>query len=652
LEDFRGVAEWFAELRTQGITDLRGYLARHPEHLQKALALIRVVDVNPEAVRQNGAASKEELLQRLPEVFLPESRDVLVEELAQLWEGRRSIDLEIPSRCLDGRIAYMVMRVQVAGTDESPDWGNVIVTGTDITARRHMEERLRQAAAEARAANEAKTRFLANMSHEIRTPINGILGMSDLLLQTSLSSEQKEHAETIQISTRVLLGLLSDVLDLSKIEADKLKLDLRPVDVRALVANVLESFTATAARSNLDLVGVVSRDVPARFLTDETRLQQILLNLVGNAVKFTPAGSVSVRVEEQGPRLLLFTVRDTGIGIEPGMLPSIFLPFQQADSSTTREFGGTGLGLTIVRELVHKLGGEVQAESRPGDGSTFRFSLPFVSSGNGGTTPATPPEKAVLWMKKGIHREAVAELLHFAGWNVLLCEPTDDPSSLLAPDETIPLLLVDEDLPSLSAGSLPPGGRQPFGRKILLHRQGKYPPHAWLREQGISATLRKPFRLDKLEEILRPEKAGPPVEHFPPPDLQPFPVLVAEDNKVNQKVIRMTLEKIGVVPVVVENGRQAVEMLQNEQFPLVLLDIQMPVMDGLSAARAIRELQNAGQLASTAKPYLVALTANAFSEDRAAALAAGCDEYFSKPVKFSDLAELVRRFRAGKLPDL
>lgn len=651
LEDFRRVEGWFTSLREQGVTDLREYLQRHPEQLKEALALIQVLDVNPEAVRQNGARTKEELLTRLPELFLPESREVLIEELAQLWEGRRTVDLEIPSRCLDGRVAYMVMRIQVAGTDENPDWGNVIVTGTDITARRQMEERLRESVRAAESANEAKSRFLANMSHEIRTPINGILGMSELLLQTELTPEQREHAETIHLSTGVLLGLLSDVLDLSKIEADKLLLEVRPTDVRRLVADTIESFLATARPNHVELAAVVSHDVPRLVAADETRLQQILLNLVGNAVKFTPSGSVLLRVHRESSQRLRFSIEDTGIGIDPALLPRLFEPFQQADSSTTRQFGGTGLGLTIVKELVGKMGGELEVHSQPGKGSTFSFTLPLPDAPAQVSPNPAKRKPALLWMRAGAHREAAEELLRFAGWEVSLCEAEEIPAIPMNDGAEDTLLLLDGDLPDLTRWLALSDARS-HARKILLHPHGQRPAPEWLRDHGFQTSLRKPLRFDKLEEALR--EASPPTEAAqeaapaagPPGFLR---VLVAEDNLVNQKVIRMTLEKLGVAVVMVGNGAEALEMLHREDFGLVLLDIQMPVLDGLSAAREIRRLQETGCFGPTQKPYLVALTANAFSEDRAAALDAGCDAYFSKPVKFSDMAALVERCRARTL---
>lgn len=549
LEDFRAVAAFFEERQSEGVTDLRAWISAHRKEAMDLLAHVKVIDVNPEAVRQNGAQSKEELLANLPRLFTPESEGVWLEELAQLWEGKRMIDLETTAQRLDGKIGYMVMRVQVPVLAGRADWGSVIVTGTDITSRKEMEERLRSSMQEAQAASLAKGRFLANMSHEIRTPMNGIIGMADLLLDSPLHDDQRELAQTLRASCTALLGILNDILDFSKIEADKLVIENAPVVLRDSLRDALDVVITEATAKGLSLTARVRRDVPEEIAGDAMRLRQVLLNLLGNAVKFTREGRVEVEVSPDfSTNRICFQVRDTGIGMEKTALEKLFQPFQQADASTTRSFGGTGLGLAVCKELLTRMGGAIEATSTTGKGSLFTFYLPVSET-------AGP----------------VSESTEF---------------------ETI--------MPRIPTGPL-----------LRLRHRGEPSTQPPPREKETDST-------------------------------QTLRVLVAEDNLVNQKVILLGLKRLGVSPVLACDGVEAVEAARNAEFDLAIIDLQMPRMDGLEAARRIR-----GET-SPRPPLLVALTANAFPEDRIRALESGFDEYFTKPISASDLLQVLERAATRK----
>jgi two-component system, sensor histidine kinase and response regulator len=650
IEDFSYIAEWFDQLHKAGIRDIRAHLRANPAEKASALSKIQVLEVNPEAVRQNGARSKEELLSRLPELFTQESEEVFTEELALLFEGHRIVNLEVPARRLDGGRAFMVMRIQVPGTPEAPDWKNVIVTGTDITLRREMEQKLRSSMQEAKAANEAKSRFLAHMSHEIRTPMNGILGMADLLLETPLQPEQTELARTLQSSCRSLLGILNDILDISKIEANRLRIERMPFRIRELVADVADLLATGAREKSLKFIAVVDHDVPHWVEGDETRLRQILFNLTGNAIKFTHRGTIKIHVSVSKQRIK-FEVSDSGIGIEPETLKNLFRPFEQGDASTTRRYGGTGLGLSIVRELVKLMDGHIEVASNPGYGSVFGIFvvLPEIPLEESLPLKNLPPDFAFhLDISDGDEREAVREFL------LSFKIPTQECSSLRSLPQNAIVLCDFSD-------SATPASSEDEGTPASCKRIAVLPPGVVVRNEiinsrGFAAILPLPVRHTRFLQLLddahlsSPPHADKSPVATPSSEHSPLHVLVAEDNPHNQMVIRLSLRKLGVDAVLVEDGVEAVEAVKkantssnasSRPFDLVILDFQMPRMDGMEAAREILSLS------LSHRPFLAALTANAFPEDRRRALRLGFQSYLTKPLipgQLRDLLAAARKF--------
>jgi signal transduction histidine kinase/ActR/RegA family two-component response regulator len=443
-------------------------------------------------------------------------------------------------------------------------------------------EELAKALDAANAANRSKDEFLATMSHELRTPMNGIIGMTQILTQTALDEEQRECAETVRGSAEALLVIVNDVLDFSKLNAGKMDFVHVPVDVRALVQEVCNLFRHQTALKSIALVHEVEDAVPARVEADPTRLRQILVNLVGNAVKFTQKGGVTVKVGVQGwqgPRVeLRFSVLDTGIGISETARARLFQPFTQADGSITRSFGGTGLGLVIARRLTEMMGGSIDFESSEGRGSVFWFTA------------------------------------------VLDLAPVDSPAQNGAPT-----------LAETAAARLAHSGAAPAHVASSRAQAATAPAKAATSARSPTAPL--PARASK--PAAAAAAATPPV-----PDVRGVRVLLVEDNPVNQKVAAKMLSRLGCLVEVAENGVIALERYERGRYALVLMDLSMPVMDGLEATRLIRLRER-----STGEHVpIVALTANAMEGDRGRCIAAGMDEYLTKPVRSEGLAEIIARY--------
>ena len=565
-------------------------------------------------------------------------------EIRVMPDGTRMHDQKIAAadgaRWLAWREAVVFMEASGAAEVQS--------VGRDVTERTEAGRALAEARDIAEAASRAKSRFLAMASHEIRTPLNGILGMTDLLLDTQLTPEQTAYLKAAKTSGDALLSLIEDILDFAKIEADRLDLEARAFAPLALVEEVVELLGPRAQAKGLDIASDIDEALPERVMGDPTRLRQVLLNLAGNAIKFTETGGVSVVVEAGvSPGEIVFEVRDTGIGIAPEQQARIFLEFEQADGGTARQFGGTGLGLAISRRIVERMGGTIGVTSVAGEGSAFRVSLPLPS-----VEGAAPAFKAPA----------------IAGTSVLIVAPPSLEASLLTRRLTrwganvhradahtmtegratrrFDVVLIDHSADA--AVAVLRGIGETIARRIVLLTPGGRHHLPALKAAGSTSYLVKPVRAASLAALLDGDAHFDEIAPALPPIGMPssgksLAVLVAEDNEINALLARSLLGKLGHRPTVATNGAAAFaawRAAHTEGLPydVVLMDVQMPGTDGLEATRQIRAAEAEMELARTP---IVALTANAFADDRATCLAAGMDEFLVKPLDRDRLAALL-----------
>jgi len=551
----------------------------------------------------------------------------------------------------------------------------------DISEARAAREALIRATHEAEAANRAKSTFLATMSHEIRTPMNGLIGMTDLLLDTPLERSQREYAETIRASSDSLLAIINDVLDFTKIEAGKLQVERIEMNLPDLVDDVAAVMALPAATKHVELIIDVDAGVPERVLGDPQRIRQCLSNLVGNAVKFTSSGEVLIEVTQQpaadGQSLLHFAVRDTGIGMSTEAAATLFQPFVQADSSTTRRFGGTGLGLSIVKRLVEIMGGQVGLKSTAGVGSTFWFTLPLASAAPPVecSTAARPSvrhdaQRILIVDDNASQRRIIAKHLASAGYECAATATAEAALTTLrtavAEQRAFDVVLIDRRLQSID-GEADTDGEQ-LGRQIdadprfaqlrmvlLSAVDGSNNPKRF-EDGGFAAYLTKPLRAAELAACVRGVLAHPARGwHLRTASMLPRGrqlearqayggrVLLVEDNPVNQKVAQKFLERLGCSVLIAPHGGEAVAAYQRERFDLILMDMEMPVMDGTTATRHIRGLE--ASLGHSTP--IVALTANALSEQVERCLEAGMNAFLSKPIEPAKLSEVLDRYLGG-----
>jgi two-component system, sensor histidine kinase and response regulator len=605
-------------------------------------------------------------------LVLPEDRRLFRDTVAAaLVDKTNRISLRYRARGADGATVHVQNFGRII-LDENGAPSKLLGVSWDVTKEVVASELLRQQTEAAHAASRAKSHFLANVSHEIRTPMNGIIGMTGLLLDTHLDRTQHDYAETIRSSADSLLTVINDILDFSKIEAGKLELESIELDLRANVEDVGSAMAFQAATKGLELIVNVEPQITGRVLGDPQRLRQCLVNLVSNAIKFTKAGEIVIEVRDRSngdKPMTYFEVRDTGMGIAEKTLELLFQPFVQADSSTTRHFGGTGLGLSIVRKLVELMGGEIGVSSEVGAGSRFFFTLPLKPA-------AEIPERRIraeaggriLIVDDNVTNQRVlsAQLVH-AGYSVTTVSSglaaLDELQNAIASDQQFDMVITDFQMPDMDGAML---GERIIAIRDLAHtrlvmltsldRHGDTPRLAAL---GFAAYLTKPVRVRELIDAVARVMSGGPrqwqMETQPmitlnmltqPQAVQRFTghVLLVEDNFVNQKVAVRFLERLGCTVEVASNGAEGVAACQQRQFDIVLMDLQMPVMDGMTATRKIREWETSRHIP------IIALTANAMTGDRELCEAAGMDGYLTKPIEVERLRNILAKFGLEK-PD-
>ena len=588
----------------------------------------------------------------------------ILPDYARIADGPESSVVETIGRDARGNI----FPVEFArGRDVTHAFGETIIILRDITQRKAAEEAIRAAHDRAVEAADVKSQFLATMSHEIRTPINAVVGMSELLLQTPLSDEAREYATTVRDSAESLLAIVNDILDFSKIEAGKMDLESVPFTPVVAVENATDILAAAARKKGLALSTYVGPDVPHRVLGDADRLRQVLLNLLGNAVKFTAQGSVTVRaivdrMDGEHVVVLRFSVTDTGPGIAPEAADQLFEPFRQADQSTRRRYGGTGLGLSISRRIVELMGGTIGFDSSPGRGSTFWFTIPFTrvpDEVEPARADALRGARLLVVDGDAIARQVVDQYL--LAWGAV-ASSTGNPAHALdlakasaARRARYDVVIVDRraggDAFAFAARLHGIAGFEKIPMILVTGTdEAVNPPDA--RAHGFVAVVRKPIRQTALHDALAAALDGAPVSGAASAESgaaaaaqheEGVLVLVAEDNPVNRKLALQQLKKLGYRAHAVTDGREAIDAVAHGDYDVVLMDCQMPEVDGFEATREIRRAETArgGHIP------IVAMTANALEGDREACLAAGMDDYLAKPVQLSALRAVIERFANG-----
>lgn len=632
----------------------------------------RILDANPALIAMLGYDSIEELRQISIATDLYQDPTYRHPEMHQLRLEGAVNNLELQLRRKDGSPLTVLENARAVRRED----GSIHFyegTLTDISHMKRAEDALKEARDQALNVSKLKGEFLANVSHEIRTPMNGIIGMTNLLSDTSLTSEQREYSEAVRRSANYLLNIINDILDFSKIEAGRVELEAIDFDLRENVEDVVELLAEQAQEKGIVLAASIDPELAAKFRGDPYRIQQVITNLTGNAIKFTANGEVILHVRPctapDGSTAIQVEVCDTGIGIPAGLKERLFKPFIQGDGSTTRRFGGTGLGLAISRQLVEMMGGQIGIADREGGGSRFWFRLPLKVAReypNLGVAPASAfgARKVVLAIRhfdRASSTKLTLERLGFAcihansGQEVLLL--ADEAKLQAAP---LDLILVDHELSDMSAFALATCLNQAgFQADRILVRLVRMRDRNAERDHDslFAATLSDPVRQRTLAETVERILAGTQTDHSlcalsshlegsgEVLSIFTHRILVAEDNAINQRVALRMLQKLGLEAEIVENGKLVVEALRRNSYPLILMDCQMPEMDGFQATIAIREHELAANLHRTP---IVAMTAHAMQGDRERCLDVGMDDYLSKPVSLATLEDVLRRW----IPDL
>ena len=595
----------------------------------------------------------------------PEDRDRMRTHMEQVRSGL-AVHFQMETRYITraARIIWVNLEMSIL-SDPTGKPRFLLGLAKDITERKHFEAELQAAKSAAEHASQAKSNFLAAMSHEIRTPMNGVIGMTELVLDTSLNEEQREQLTIVKSSAESLLTILNDILDFSKIEAGKLELDPIPFPLRECVRDALRTVQVRAQQKNIGLDWDIQEDAPDQLIGDPGRLRQVLINLVGNAIKFTEQGKVSVRVEASPTSIdclrLHFLIQDTGIGIPPEKQREIFEPFAQADGSTTRKYGGTGLGLSICVRLAQLMGGRLWVESEPGSGSTFHFTVQLGIQPVPKDMPLSSPSASLTGLRALVvddnptDRSVLARMLESLGVRVAVAPGANEALAILAQSTAdtsrFSFLLIDAYMPSMDGFSLAEHLKRDPSLKsatlLMVTASTLAEDEARCRALGLAAYLVKPIRESELLDALRRLISGnAPADGalLTKSNLRQshshLNILLAEDNSVNQQLARRILEQRGYSVTVAPDGRRAVSAWESGRFDLILMDVQMPELDGFQATAQIRQKE----LATGVRVPIIAMTAHALKGDRERCLESGMDDYLTKPINRAELYSMIEKY--------